>query len=202
MVEVGGGGRQSRKGARGGRSAAINDSAQETGLETPAVRRFGLVSSGLAPEGRGPGQQQEKGSARFLLCCRRAGGQAGGREGAPKCPVRRGVEWAGLHMVDAWAGGFDAGGLGMWARWACLAVRPPLEPRSWKYRPCTDAAPCTPGHTHLGTLKVGMFQRTCRSGSLGKGAAAARPSPGYGSPGTVPELAYPANGRVETLEVK
>lgn len=50
--------------------------------------------------------------------------QAGGREGAPKCPVHRGVEWAGLHMVDAWAGGFDAGGL-MWTRWALPCCPPP-----------------------------------------------------------------------------
>lgn len=51
--------------------------------------------------------------------------------------------------------------------------------------PCCPA-PWSPGHgstgcvqivppahlgTHLDTLKVGMFQRTCRSGSLGKGAS-------------------------------
>lgn len=131
-----------RVGGGNGRSAAIR-AEEEMGLETPAVRRCGQARPGA--QGRGAGQQQEKGSARF---CSAAGGQAGGREGAPQCPVRRGVEWAGLHMVDAWAGGFDAGGLGGLG-WALPCCPPPWSPGRGSTG-CVQMVPpahlATPGH--------------------------------------------------------
>lgn len=104
-------------------------------------------------------------------------------------------------MVDAWAGGFDAGGF-WWARWARLAVHPPgalVVEVPAVYRWC-------PLHTWAHTWTPPRLG--CFNGPVGL-AAWARVLAGWVL--AVPDVVvcivhtqdwYPANGRVETLEVK
>lgn len=68
-------GRESREGSRGGLRPS-NDRTQETGLETPAVRGFDLVSQawrlGAGSWEPGAWAAAEKGFGSVLLWCRRA----------------------------------------------------------------------------------------------------------------------------------
>lgn len=112
--------------------------------------------------------------------------------------------WSGLGCTwwMLWAGGFDAGGL-MWTRWAfALLSAPPWSPG----RGSTGCVQMLPP-AHLGTHTPGHPQGWDVSTDLsvwqpGQGCSSSPAVAWYGSPGTVPDLVYPANGRVETLEVK
>lgn len=133
---------EGESGGSKGRSAAINDRTQETGLETPAVRGFGLVSQAwrLGAGGLDSGSRRKRvrlGSA--LL----AGGRKRRSSQVP-CAPGGGVGWAAHGgCLGGWVRCWWAG----WARGGLALLSAPLEPRSWKYRLCTDGAPCTPGHT-------------------------------------------------------
>ena len=172
------------------------------GLETPAVRRFG--QSGLAslgPGGRGAwaaaaAERGKKGSARF---CSAAGGRKRRSSPAP-CALRGGAGWAAHGGCLGW---WIRCWWVWWARWACLAVHPPWSPCPWKYRLCTDGAPCTPGHTP-GHPQGWDVSTDLSVWQPGQGCLLVRYL--LAVPGVVVCVVhtswYPANGRVETLEVK
>lgn len=151
------------------------------GLETPAVRRcaLGPVSQSGRPGARGKranGQQQ--GEKRVRLGSALAAGGRKRRSSPAPCAPRGGVGWAAHGgCLGRWVRCWWAG----WARWACLAVPPPWSPGR-RSTGCVQMLPPAHLDTHLGAPKVGMFQRTCRSGSLGK-VASTRP----GRQGTVPD---------------
>lgn len=155
----------------GGLRRSRTDSRQKKRWDLKPRQSVDVVKPGLAPRAGGLG------SSRRRVRLGSALQQAGRRAEEKELPSALCVEgWSGLGCTWWMLGRVGSMLVGWVGSVGFALLSAPLEPWSWKYRLCTDGAPCTPGHTWA-PPKVGMFQRTCRSGSLGKGVA-----------GTVPDL--------------
>lgn len=163
LLVVGRRGTDSREGEREGglrRSTTGQDRTQvrqeETGLETPAVRR---LCAGLGSSGLGMAAAEKKGSARF---CSAAGGRKRRSSQVPRAP-RGGVGWAA-----------HGGCLGGWVRcwWAyvdsvgfALLSAPPWSPG----RGSTGCVQMLPP-AHLGTHTWAPSRLGCFNGPVGLAA--------------------------------
>lgn len=111
--------------------------------------------------------------------------------------------WSGLGCTwwMLWAGGFDAGWAYVDSVGFALLSAPPgalvVEvPAVYRCCPLHTWAH-TPGHPQGWDVSTDLSVW-----QPGQGCSSSPAVAWYGSPGTVPDLVYPANGRVETLEVK